>query len=147
MWLTLGAEAPKSVCSPPKLCEYQRGEDTEAGAAMWCVPTCPSCNHLPLLHTPRGGEQPGSLGFAGCQQACFALNSCLSEQDWWKPHVLGNAKCEQVSFKLPPVRATRCVKIQASPLKQVFIAHTCVEGVGTRAGVKCLFRSAWMTKA
>lgn len=34
MWLTLGAEAPKPVCSPPKLCEYQRGEDTEAGAAI-----------------------------------------------------------------------------------------------------------------
>lgn len=33
-WLTLGAKAPKPVYSPQKLCEYQRGEDVEAEAAI-----------------------------------------------------------------------------------------------------------------
>lgn len=41
VWLTLGAAAPKPVCSP-QLCEYQRGEDAEGRGSN------KTCSHRPI---------------------------------------------------------------------------------------------------
>lgn len=77
-----GSLKPQSLFAPPSCMNVKEEKTLKAEAVIWCVPMCPSHNHLPPLHSRHGGEQLGSLGFAGCQQAWFALNPCLSEQEW-----------------------------------------------------------------
>lgn len=118
----------------------------KAEAVIWCVPTCPLHNHPTLLHTAHAREQPESLGFSGCQQACFALNSCLSEQDWWKSHIFGECQmwacvtmnCHQLSDM---------VSKNANRSFTVDFHFTYMWEVGTRASMKCLSSSAWVIKA